>query len=262
MFFGDGGSWLSFADLLSAHFSPRSMAVARILRAFPPFGRRHLTFNSPPETKETSLLGGFFGFLEMGGVAFRGGTSCPVRSRPPRRYSTIHGLIDAPRFNIPLKNKKSSLSGGFLVFWRWGELNPRPVVQIRSVYRFIGARWLSGPGGSAESVGSVSEKSVLSIVPARRKASSGWRRKIRMLRSSIIRFPRSATYAARAKLSLFSAVIKFARSEDERPHLQLKFRTPQSNPVHPRCNGTVKIRLFYPAVNSGSHYVTYRCLCP
>ena len=67
-------------------------------------------------------------------------------------------------------------------------------------------------------------KNVPSTVPARWKASSGWRRKIRMLRSSIIRFPRSATYAARAKLSLFSAVISFARSEDRQPHLQPKLR--------------------------------------
>jgi len=101
----------------------------------------------------------------MGGVAFRGGTSCPVRSRPPRRYSTIHGLIDAPRFNSPLKPKKPPCWEVSLVSWRWGELNPRPVVQIRSVYRFIGARWLSGPGGSAESVGSVSEK--MSLPPFR-----------------------------------------------------------------------------------------------
>jgi|GEM_PF-3192484 len=105
-------------------------------------------------------------------------------------------------------------------------------------------------------------KNVPSTVPARWKASSGWRRKIRMLRSSIIRFPRSATYAARAKLSLFSAVISFARSEDERPHLQLKVRTPQSNPVHPHCKGILKIRLFCRAVNQGRGYVPEGGLCP
>lgn len=40
-------------------------------------------------------------------------------------------------------------------FWRWGELNPRPNVRGRSLYRFSGARWLSGSGGSTTSVGSV-----------------------------------------------------------------------------------------------------------
>ncbi len=35
------------ANIPSAHYNPRSMAVARFLRAFPPFGRRHLTFDSP-----------------------------------------------------------------------------------------------------------------------------------------------------------------------------------------------------------------------
>lgn len=57
-------------------------------------------------------------------------------------------------------------------------------------------------------------------VQAQRSVSSGWRQKIRSLRSSSGRFPCSATYAARAKLSLFSAVISFARSEDRQPHLQ------------------------------------------
>ena len=61
---------------------------------------------------------------------------------------------------------------------------------------------------------------VPSAVQAQRSVSSGWRQKIRSLRSSSGRFPCSATYAARAKLSLFSAVISFARSEDRQPHLQ------------------------------------------
>ena len=34
-------------------------------------------------------------------------------------------------------------------------MNPRPKKRHRSVYRFIGARWLSGSGVSAESVESV-----------------------------------------------------------------------------------------------------------
>jgi hypothetical protein len=61
-------------------------------------------------------------------------------------------------FNVPpspyikSKNRLSAV----LTFWRWGELNPRPEVRYRGVYRFIGARWLSGSGGSAASIGSVS----------------------------------------------------------------------------------------------------------
>lgn len=34
-------------------------------------------------------------------------------------------------------------------------MNPRPNMRARSLYRFSGARWLSGPGGSTTSVGSV-----------------------------------------------------------------------------------------------------------
>lgn len=68
--------------------------------------------------------------------------------------------VESARCFMPLSigdtERKNRLVGRLFLFWRWGELNPRPMARSRGVYRFSGARWLSGPGGSAASVGSVS----------------------------------------------------------------------------------------------------------
>ncbi len=160
--------------------------------------------------------------MEMAGIAFRGGTSCSVRFRPPPalighpwpltrlRFArsklrcgarhlliknkktsqrevfcfwrwresfpvggtsrrppsraqrlTVPSMAPFPRFRsapfhvrFPPKNKKTSQREVFC-FWRWRESNPRPEEGARGVYRCSDARWLSGPGGSTASVGSV-----------------------------------------------------------------------------------------------------------
>ena len=53
--------------------------------------------------------------------------------------------------------------------WRWGELNSRPNVQTRNIYRFSDANWLSGNVGSITRVISVFRKTSLFPLGLRKK---------------------------------------------------------------------------------------------
>lgn len=134
-----------------------------------------LRFDSPLKKKKPPCRT-VLSFLEMGGVdpplgPFPGPPSGPGQplTRPsvaafPRLRSARLPVRHPP---IPLSKRKAARRRPF-VFWRWGESNPRPEVRHRGVYRFIGARWLSGAGGSAASVGSLSVK--MSLLPLRPKS--------------------------------------------------------------------------------------------
>ncbi len=91
-------------------------------------------------------------------------------------------------------------------------MNPRPEKYTKSIYRFIGARWLSGFGSSTESVESVSRLGVPFVVRAQQKVSPDCNRTHVPLGAVQFGF---RDYAAKAySLLSFSAVIVFTESGD------------------------------------------------
>ena len=89
--------------------------------------------------------------------------------------------------------------------WRWGELNPRPKKQHSYVYRFIGARWLSGNGSSTTSVVSVFWLKVPHKDQTQYAARLGLVTVILTAQDRAVRLPCFA-YAARANCELDSPV--------------------------------------------------------
>lgn len=113
-------------------------------------------------------------------------------------------------------------------------MNPRPSAGSKGVYRFISARWLSGPGSSTASIESVPR--LMSCLPfgSSRRVSSGWRQKFGSFRAAQAGFRVLLLTQRERNCRLFRQLMFFARSEDGRPHLQPRPQPHQSKPVHPR----------------------------